>query len=91
MFIFDIKINKYLPALVVCSAIFLIKKIRKIDLDDFSNILTTFNINQQELMDCTHVICNLLDNIQIEVFKKVRNKYMKKQYCEVANFNFLNN
>jgi hypothetical protein len=98
LMLLDYKNLKYLPSLTICSCIFIILKIGRInlfDLEYFKKFCLIKNTTQGtgrkelelEIKECASIICFILDNLDSYPFlRKIRDKYSKTEYSEVSNF-----
>jgi hypothetical protein len=94
--IFDYEMVKVLPSLIACTCVYITYKIKKMSTEECNSLLdkyySTFffeKFPEAQIKECAQVICALLDKINLSYFKKIKEKYSKKEFCEVANFYYL--
>ena len=99
--LFDYALVKYKSSTICESVIIMLMKIVKrkkekrgletIDLDNwlkmgFGNFIDTNPKHVKKITECNSIICTLMDNIENCLFRKVVEKYSRKEYCCVTNF-----
>jgi len=93
---FDYNMVKVLPSLVACTTVYITFKIKKLPTEECNNLLEKFyNSNyfekfpESKIKECAQGICALLDKINLNYFRKIKEKYSLREYSEVANFYYL--
>jgi hypothetical protein len=93
---FDYDMIKVLPSLVACTTVYITFKIKKLPTEECNKLLEKFyNSNyfekfpESKIKECAQGICALLDKINLNYFRKIKEKYSLREYCEVANFYYL--
>jgi hypothetical protein len=89
--LFDYKMLKFVPSLIACTGFYITLKIKKKSNCDAYSIIYPYinkisNNYENDLKECAHGLCFLLDNLGMPCFKEIKEKYSKKEYCEVSNF-----
>ena len=94
---FDYALYKYKNIVFIQAVLFLVFKIcrkkNEIKPEDYLNrIFTNNDFNKRNdynlnICNCINIICVIMDNINNDLFKDLREKYLKKEFCSVADFN----
>ena len=94
---FDYALYKYKNIIFVQAVLFLVFKIcrkkHESKPEDYLNRIfanndfykrNDYNLN---VCNCINIICVIMDNINNDLFRDLREKYLKEEFCSVADFN----
>ena len=94
---FEYNIIKYKSSIIVQSVVYLILSVKKkknpnLDINDIMlNIFQGVDLkkncqNTNNIKNCSHLICILMDNIKANIFEIVYRKFSSKEYYNVTDF-----
>ena len=94
---FEYNIIKYKSSIIVQSVVYLLLSVKKkknpnLDINDIMlNIFQGVDLkkncqNTNNIKNCSHLICILMDNIKANIFEIVYKKFSSKEYYNVTDF-----
>ena len=82
---------KYIPSLIASSAVYLARKILKLQPGWPKNLENTTDYTEISLRTCVKDLCSLIDISQNSSLKACKNKFCLPKYLEVAKISIFNN
>jgi hypothetical protein len=87
--LFEYQTNFFTPSVVVATGLYIIKTILGNRCQKLDEIFKSLRISDNDIRYCRNLVCMLLDNINANYLLPIRNKYARKEFNEVSEFNKL--